>query len=431
MSSSPANDSFFPFTAIVGAGPAGLIAAETLAQAGCRVTIYDRMASPARKFLLAGRGGLNLTHSEPRARFLPHYRAAQSWVAPLLDAYPPGRLRPWAEGLGEPTFVGSSGRVFPRSFKASPLLRAWLARLAGLGVRLEARHTWRGWSDDGSLRFDTPAGETVVAADAVLFALGGASWPRLGSDGSWVEAFATDGIAVAPLRPSNSGVHIRWTELFRARFAGEPLKGIALSAAGESVRGEAMITETGLEGGAVYALSAPLREAIARDGAATLTIDLRPDLPVEALATRLAAARKGESTSNKLRKAGGLSAAAGSLVREAALPPTQALELAALIKAVPLTATAMASLDRAISTAGGVRQDMLDAALMLRARPGTFVAGEMLDWEAPTGGYLLQACFASGFVAACGILSRLGGTAPAAWDGPWDAAATAEPASAP
>jgi len=429
LSPSPGTDSPSPAVAVIGAGPAGLLAAETLAQAGCRVTIYDRMASPARKFLLAGRGGLNLTHSEPRERFLPRYRGAQEWIAPMLEAYPPGRLRAWAEGLGEPTFVGSSGRVFPRSFKASPLLRAWLGRLGELGVTLETRHTWRGWTDDGQLRFDTPDGETTIAADAVLFALGGASWPRLGSDGGWVEVFRAAGIEVAPLRPSNSGVRIGWTETFRERFAGEPLKGIALSAAGESVRGEAMITEAGLEGGAVYALSAPLREAIARDGSATLTVDLRPDLTVEALATRLAAARKGESTSNKLRKAGGLSAAAGSLVREAAVPPVDAMELAALIKAVPLRATGMASLDRAISTAGGVIKTMLDANLMLHARPGSYIAGEMLDWEAPTGGYLLQACFASGFTAANGILTRLGFPVPAPWEGPWDAAASGEPAA--
>jgi len=422
LSPNPGTDSSFPAIAIIGAGPTGLIAAETLAQAGCRVTIYDRMASPARKFLLAGRGGLNLTHSEPRERFLPHYREAQDWLAPMIDAYPPGRLRAWAEGPGEATFVGSSGRLFPRSFKASPLLRAWLGRLGELGVTLETRHTWLGWTDDGQLRFDTPEGATNIAPDAVLFALGGASWPRLGSDGGWTDIFKSHGIEVAPLRPSNSGVRIGWTEMFRERFAGEPLKGIALSLNGESVRGEAMITEAGLEGGAVYALSAPLREAIARDGAATLTVDLRPDLSTEALAARLAAARKGESTSNKLRKAGGLSAAAGSLVREAAVPPTDALELAALIKAVPLTATGMASLDRAISTAGGVRQDMLDAELMLRTRPGSFVAGEMLDWEAPTGGYLLQACFASGFIAARGIIGRLGLPAPSPWNGPWDAA---------
>jgi len=422
LSPTPGTDSSSPTIAIVGAGPAGLIAAETLAQAGCKVTIHDRMASPARKFLLAGRGGLNLTHSEPRERFLPRYREAQDWVAPMLDAYPPGRLRAWAEGLGEPTFVGSSGRVFPRSFKASPLLRAWLGRLGELGVRLETRHTWLGWTESGQLRFETPDGEATVAADAVLFALGGASWPRLGSDGGWVEVFAANGIEVAPLRPSNSGVRIGWTETFRSRFAGEPLKGIALSLNGESVRGEAMITEAGLEGGAVYALSAPLREAIARNGSATLTIDLRPDLTVDALAARLGAARKGESTSNKLRKAGGLSAAAGSLVREATMPPADALELAALIKAVPLTATGMASLDRAISTAGGVRRDMLDSNLMLHVRPGSYVAGEMLDWEAPTGGYLLQTCFASGFTAARGMLARFGLPTPAPWDGAWDAA---------
>ncbi len=397
------------------------MAAEVLAGAGCRVSLHDRMPSPARKFLIAGRGGLNLTHSEARAPFLARYGEAADWLAPMLDAFPPARLRDWAEGLGEPTFVGSSGRVFPRSFKASPLLRAWLARLDRLGVRLLRNQRWCGWDAAGALRFATPAGEESLAADAVLLALGGASWPRLGSDGGWVEILRGQGVEIAPLRPANSGARIVWSEAFRSRFAGAPLKRIALSLGERRVRGEAMIDGGGLEGGAVYALSAALREAIAREGTATLLVDLRPDFSDAVLAARLAASRKGESMANRLRKAAGLSPVAAGLLREAGPLPAEAAALAARIKAVPLTVTGMAGLERAISSAGGVRRDMVDGALMLRARPGVFVAGEMLDWEAPTGGYLLQASFATGYAAACGILARLGRPLPAPWSGKWEA----------
>ena len=397
------------------------MAAEVLATAGCRVVLYDRMPSPARKFLIAGRGGLNLTHSQARAPFLARYGAAADWLAPLIDAFPPARLRDWVTGLGEPTFVGSSGRVFPRSFKASPLLRAWLARLDGLGVVLKRNHRWLGWDDEAALRFATPEGEVARAVDAVVLALGGASWPRLGSDGGWAEILRTQGVETAPLRPANSGARIAWSDPFRTRFAGAPLKRIALSLGTMRVRGEAMIDGAGLEGGAVYALSAALREALDRDGAATLHIDLRPDLSEPALAARLAAARKGESTANRLRKAAGLSPAAAGLLREAGPLPPDPEALAARIKAVPLAVTAMAGLERAISTAGGVTRPMVDDTLMLRARPGVFVAGEMLDWEAPTGGYLLQASFATGHAAACGVLARLGRDLPEPWNGGWDA----------
>ncbi|MCK0208847.1 TIGR03862 family flavoprotein [Starkeya koreensis] len=423
MSANPGSDSRNPRIAIIGAGPAGLVAAEVLARAGCRVTIYERMASPARKLLIAGRGGLNLTHSEPRPSFLARYGAAADWLAPFLDAFPPARLRAFAEGLGEPTFVGSSGRVFPRSFKASPLLRAWLARLDALGVTLTSRHRWLGWTDAGALRFETPEGERQVTADAVLMALGGASWPRLGSDGGWVELLRAQGVEVAPLRPANSGVRIAWTESFRTRFKGQQLKRIALAVDGVTVRGEAMIDGEGLEGGAVYALSARLREAIAREGRTTLTVDLRPDMSGEALAERLASTRKGESTANRLRKAG-LSPVAAGLLREAGPLPGTPGELARRIKAVALTATGMAPLERAISSAGGVTRANIDAGLMLKVRPSVFVAGEMVDWEAPTGGYLLQACFATGFAAACGMLEHLGLPAPERWEGPWSAADT-------
>ncbi|MBB3771234.1 hypothetical protein FHS55_001833 [Angulomicrobium tetraedrale] len=426
MSATPRHDSKKPHAAILGAGPAGLIAAETLAQAGCRVTVYERMASPARKFLIAGRGGLNLTHSEPRERFLPRYGTSAEWLAPLIDAFPPGRLRHWAEGLGEATFVGSSGRVFPTRFKASPLLRAWLGRLDALGVRLAARHCWLGWGEGGALRFETLEGEVAISPDITLLALGGASWPRLGSDGGWFGMLAAKGIRVAPLRPANSGARITWSEGFRSRFAGQPLKRIALTVQGVRVRGEAMVDPGGLEGGAVYALSARLREAVEWEGRAGLLVDLRPDLSVEALAERLGKSRKGESTANRLRKAAGLSPVAAGLLREAAGPlPVEAAPLAALIKAAPLEVNAMAPLERAISSAGGVMRGALDARLMLRAGPdvppNTFVAGEMLDWEAPTGGYLLQACFATGHAAACGGLAHLGLPEPAAWQGPWSA----------
>ncbi|WP_018390531.1 TIGR03862 family flavoprotein [Ancylobacter sp. FA202] len=421
MTPEAGDDSRNPRIAIVGAGPAGLMAAELLASAGCAVTLYDRMPSPARKFLIAGRGGLNLTHSEPRAPFLARYGTAADWLAPFIDAFPPARLRAWAEGLGEPIFVGSSGRVFPRSFKASPLLRAWLARLDGLGVVLKSRHRWLGWNREGALRLAGPEGEMEVAADAVLLALGGASWPRLGSDGGWADLLGEQGVAIAPLRPANSGVRIDWSAPFRARFAGAPLKRIALSVGEARVRGEAMIDGAGLEGGAVYALSATLREAIAVHGTAILHIDLRPDVAADALAARLAASRKGESTSNRLRKAAGLAPAAAGLLREAGPLPADPAVLAHLIKALPLAATGMAGLERAISTAGGVTRAMIDDQLMLKARPGVFVAGEMLDWEAPTGGYLLQASFATGHAAACGILARLGLGRPEPWSGRWEA----------
>jgi len=405
---------------VLGAGPAGLIAAETLARAGCRVTVFDRMASPARKFLIAGRGGLNLTHSEARERFIARYDAAAEWFSPMLDAYPPARLREWAEGLGQETFVGSSGRVFPKAFKASPLLRAWLARLGTLGVELRTRHAWRGWTADGALRFATPEGEVIFVADAVVLALGGASWPRLGSDGAWTGLL--EGVPLSPLRPANSGALIDWSETFRARFAGEPLKRVALSVDGVSVRGEALVAAYGLEGGAVYALSARLREAVARDGRAVLRLDLRPDVEAWALAARLANSRKGESTANRLRKAAGLSPVAMGLLREGGALPAEPEALAAAIKDVRLTVTGMAGVERAISSAGGVRREGLDEALMLRAKPGVFVAGEMLDWEAPTGGYLLQGCFATGYAAARGVLARLGLPRPSRWEGPWSAA---------
>ena len=400
-----------PFIAVVGGGPAGLMAAEVLAGAGHAVTVYDRMPSLGRKFLMAGRGGLNLTHSEDVERFVARYAEAAPRLKPLLDAFSPGDLRAWCEGLGHETFVGSSGRVFPRAFKASPLLRAWLARLESLSVRFAPRHRWEGWSADGALRFTRGDGEAVVVQPAAtVLALGGASWPRLGSDGAWAETLAGRGVAVSPLRAANVGFTVPWSEVMRSRFAGEPLKRIALGFEGTSVRGEAMITAAGIEGGAVYALSAAIRDAILRDGQATIQVDLRPDLSVEALARRLAAPRSGQSASTFLRKAAALPPVAIALLREAhgTELPREPEALAGAIKAVPLTLDGIKPIARAISTAGGVSLEGVDEHLMLRDHPGVFVAGEMLDWEAPTGGYLLQATFATGVAAAKGALAWLG-----------------------
>jgi len=398
--------------AIIGAGPAGLIAAERLAGAGHRVTLYERMASPARKFLLAGRGGLNLTHSEAFDAFLGRYREAAPWLEPALRAFPPQALRDWADGLGAETFIGSSGRVFPRAMKASPLLRAWLGRLDGLGVRLVSNTLWTGWSAGGALTLRSAAGVVeTIRPDATLLALGGASWPRLGSDGGWVSLLTARGIAVSPLRPANAGFTVAWSQPMRERFAGEPLKRITLRFAGEEAAGEAMIDAEGIEGGVIYALSAPIREAISRDGAATILIDLRPGVTAGDLATRLAKRRKGETLSNHLRKAAGLAPVAAALLREAAgaALPADPEALAALIKAAPLRLDAPMPIARAISTAGGIARAEIDAGFMLKRLPGVFVAGEMLDWEAPTGGYLLQASFATGVAAAAGMQEWLAG----------------------
>jgi uncharacterized flavoprotein (TIGR03862 family) len=396
--------------AVVGAGPAGLMAAEVMVRAGARVTVYDQMPAAGRKFLMAGRGGLNLTHSEPLDRFLARYGAAVPHLRDAIATFPPEKLRAWCEGLGQETFVGSSGRVFPKGLKASPLLRAWLRRLDGAGVVFKSRQRWTGWSDDGALVFETPSGVVAERADTTVLALGGASWPKLGSDGSWAEVMARAGICVAPLRPANAGVLVNWSEVFRSRFEGTPLKRIALSLGGHVARGEALVTRAGLEGGAIYALSAPIRAAIDAAGVAVLHLDLRPDLTEAALVAKLGAARGKQSLSTFLRKAASLAPVAIALLHEAqadgarlsALPPA---ELAALIKAVPVRVTGTCDIARAISTAGGIAFDELDARFMLRRRPGTFVAGEMLDWEAPTGGYLLQACYATGVAAAQGALA--------------------------
>ncbi|WP_425352625.1 TIGR03862 family flavoprotein [Methylobacterium terrae] len=394
--------------AVIGGGPAGLSAAEILAAGGLRVTVIERMPSPARKLLIAGRGGLNLTHSEPLERFLARYAPPERRLDAAIREFPPQALRDWCADLGQPTFVGSSGRVFPEAFKASPLLRAWLARLDGLGVALRTRTRWTGWDEGGALTLAGDEGPETLSADATVLALGGASWPRLGSDGAWVPVLAAEGIPVAPLRPANAGFTAAWSPVFAERFAGEPLKRIALRLGSGTVRGEAVITREGIEGGAIYALSRPIREAIEARGEAVVQLDLRPDLDAAALARRLAGARPKESRATVLRKAAGLSPPAAGLLREAVRDlPTEHASLADLIKAVPLRLTGLRPIERAISTAGGVAFAALDERFMLRARPGTFLAGEMLDWEAPTGGYLLQASFASGRAAAAGVLEWL------------------------
>jgi uncharacterized flavoprotein (TIGR03862 family) len=387
--------------AVIGAGPAGLVAAETLAQAGATVTVFDHMPSPARKFLMAGRGGLNLTHAETLDAFLARYRPQAPMLLDAVRDFPPAALIAWCEGLGIETFVGSSGRVFPKTRKASPLLRAWMGRLGGLGVELRTRHRWIGL-EGTALRFATPEGEVGVAADAVVLALGGASWPRLGSDGGW--AGLLPGVPLTPFAPSNMGFVLPWSAHL-ARYAGTPLKRIAITFGGVTQRGEAMLTAAGIEGGAVYALSAPIRGAIARDGSATFTLDLRPDMDAAEVARRLAVRGKSETVSTMLRKALALPPAAIALMQEVRHAGAGG-ELAALVKALPLTTRAPQGMARAISAAGGIGWEALDERFMLRAHPGIFACGEMLDWEAPTGGYLLQACFATGVAAAKGVLAR-------------------------
>jgi len=384
--------------AIIGAGPAGLIAAEILSAAGKRVVIYERMPSVARKFLMAGRGGLNLTHSEPFEYFLTRYAEAAPHLAPMLEAFTPNDLIGWANGLGAETFVGSSGRVFPKAMKASPLLRAWLARLANQGAEIKTRTTWLGWNEYGALRIN----DTTQPVSATLLALGGASWPRLGSDGSWRDTLSARSVEITPFAPANVGFRIAWSEHFRTRFAGQPLKNVAIRRSEHVARGDAMITDYGIEGGPIYALSAAIRAALPT----TIRIDLRPDLRHKEIEAKLARAKSGDTLSSTLRKTLGLSPLAIALLHENGAPSRDPAGLTARIKTVQLNITAAHGLERAISTAGGVSWSAVDENLQLRAIPNTYVAGEMLDWEAPTGGYLLQACFATGVHAARAILRR-------------------------
>ncbi|MEP7762877.1 TIGR03862 family flavoprotein [Sanguibacter sp. 25GB23B1] len=399
---------------VIGGGPAGLIAAEELARAGVDVTVYEHMPAVCRKFLLAGRGGLNITHSEDADRFVGRYGESADRLGPMLERFAAQDLRDWCGSLGEETFVGSSGRVFPKAFRATPLVRAWLARLAELGVRIETRHRWTGWTDEhDALRLTGPdSGEIEVASDVAVFALGGASWPRLGSDGTWVDLFRDRGVEVVPLRPANVGVRVGWTDIFSDRFAGKPLKNVALTVRGHRggrARGDAMVTGTGLEGGPVYAIGAAIRATLDTGAPCVVEVDLRPDLTGDSLTERLLHRRPKDSGSSWLRRSIGLDPAAIALVREAGggAVPDDAAVVARLVKAVPVVVTATMPIARAISTAGGIAWSEVDESLMMRRMPGTFVAGEMLDWEAPTGGYLLQASFSTGVAAARGALTWL------------------------
>lgn len=399
-----------PAVAVIGGGPAGLMAAELLSRAGLAVVVYDRMPTPGRKLQMAGRGGLNLTHSEPLDVFLGRYGAARAVLAPAVEAFPPDALRDWAAGLGQPTFVGSSGRVFPTAMKAAPLLRAWLARLRGQGVDFRFRMDWLGWDASDRLLFRRADGsEETAGPAATVLALGGGSWPRLGSNGAWVDILTRKGLSVAPLRPANCGFEVGWSEVFRERFQGQPLKNLALTFAGRTVRGEAMVTAYGIEGGAVYALSSALRDHIAGHGRAELRVNLCPDRTATDIRARLERPRGKHSMSDFLRRALKLPPIAINLMREAVGPalPQSPEALAELVRAVPITLTATAPLERAISSAGGIALAELDGAFMLKRLPGVFAAGEMLDWEAPTGGYLLQGAFASGAAAARGVLAWL------------------------
>ncbi len=399
--------------AVIGGGPAGLMAAEVLSQYGVQVDLFDAMPSVGRKFLLAGIGGMNITHSEPFDVFLSRYGARTADIKPLLKAFPPAVLREWVHGLGVETFVGSSGRVFPRDMKAAPLLRAWLHRLREAGVRFHVRHRWLDWREDGALRFVSPQGELAVRVDAVVLALGGGSWAKLGSNGAWVPLLAQRGIEVAPLLPSNCGFDVAggWSAHLKSRFAGQPLKTVALrftDAAGliHERRGELMLSDGGIEGSLVYALSAPLRDAIAAENTVTVQLDLAPDKTLDRVIAEIAHPRGVRSLSSHLQSRAGIKGMKMALLREilSSAQLNDPVALAHAIKSLPIILSAPRPLDEAISSAGGVRFEALDEHLMLRDLPGVFCAGEMLDWEAPTGGYLLTACFASGRAAGQGAL---------------------------
>ncbi|WP_129972794.1 MULTISPECIES: TIGR03862 family flavoprotein [unclassified Pseudomonas] len=397
--------------AIIGGGPAGLMAAEVLSQGGVRVDLYDGMPSVGRKFLLAGVGGMNITHSEAYPAFLSRYAERAPNIAPLLRAFDADALCRWIHELGIETFIGSSGRVFPTDMKAAPLLRAWLKRLRDSGVVIHTRHRWLGWDENGALRIDSPEGEKTLNPDATLLALGGGSWSRLGSDGAWMLPLEQRGVGLAPLQPSNCGFEVQaWSEVMVSKFAGAPLKNIAIGLNDDVPRlGECVITATGIEGSLIYALSAPIREAINLHGAATIHIDLLPGRPVDKLQAALSKPRGSRSMAKHLHSQVGIDGVKAALLRELTDAATFAdpAMLARAIKALPLTLVKTRPLDEAISSAGGVTFEAMDERMMLKALPGVFCAGEMLDWEAPTGGYLLTACFASGRAAGLGMLDWL------------------------
>ena len=404
MSSDPAHS-----IAVIGGGPAGLIAAEVLAAAGCDVIVYEHKRSVGRKLLLAGRGGLNITHSEPIEVLLDRYGAAREYLEPAIRAFTPGDLADWCERRGEPVFAGSSGRVFPQSFRATPLLRAWLKHLDDLGVVVKTGHRFVGWDPAGGLRIETDKGEERVRPAACIFALGGASWPRVGSDGGWVDAFVRHDIDVAALEAANAAVRVDWSRQMRTKFDGVPVKNAVFRAGGVTARGDAVVTEDGLLGGPIYGVSASIRSMSSPE----VMIDLHPDLDHAGLTDRLSKRRKGASATSWLASAG-VAPVAVALVREVTgnQIPNEPEALARLLKALRLPVDGLAPIERAISTAGGVRLNNLDDRFMVVDRPGVFVAGEMLDWEAPTGGYLLQACFSTGVAAAHGALAWLHEVSP-------------------
>ena len=400
--------------AVIGGGPAGLMAAEVLVQGGVHVDLYDAMPSVGRKFLMAGKGGLNLTHTDPAELFRSRYGARNAQIAPLLATFGPEALRQWAHRLGIETFVGSSGRVFPTDMKAAPLLRAWLHRLRAAGVRFHVRHRWCGWNEEGELRFKTPEGERQIHADTVVLALGGGSWARLGSDGAWAPLLAQRGVSIAPLRPSNCGFEVAWSQHFHTRFAGHPVKSVVVShtdSAGVVVRkqGEFVATSTGIEGNLIYAFSASLRDEIERSGSAVIHVDLAPGKTLQRVVDEVAHPRGARSMASHLQSRVGIRGVKVGLLRECVSAEnfSDPARLAAAIKALPLRLVASRPLDEAISSAGGVVFEALDENLMIRALSGVFCAGEMLDWEAPTGGYLLTACFASGVAAGSGARAWL------------------------
>ncbi|WJF90257.1 TIGR03862 family flavoprotein [Paraburkholderia bonniea] len=418
----------FARVAVIGGGPAGLMAAEVLAaRPGVRVEVYDAMPSVGRKFLMAGKGGMNITHSEPFAQFLGRYGTRQAQLAPMLEAFSPDTLRGWLHTLGVETFVGSSGRVFPTDMKAAPMLRAWLHRLKTAGVAFHMRHRWLGWqplqtheAHEGPeaqaaqhvLRFASPDGEREIAVDAVVFALGGASWPRLGSDAAWVPLLQARGIAIAPLLPANCGFDARWSDYFRERFAGQPVKSVAIALGGidgvsHARPGEFVVSENGIEGSLVYALSSLIRERISANGEALIQLDLVPGRTLERVLEEVTRPRGSRSLSSHLQSRVGIAGVKLALLRECLPPETMAdpVQLAHALKALPLRLLRPRPIAEAISSAGGVPFEALNEQLMLESVPGAFCAGEMLDWEAPTGGYLLSACFASGRVAGNGALA--------------------------
>lgn len=398
-----------PDVVVIGAGPAGLMAAEVLAARGRSVAVLDAMPSAGRKVLMAGKSGLNLTHAEPLEPFLDRYGAARPMLEPAVRAFDATAIRDWASGLGVDTFVGSSGRVFPTDFKAAPLLRAWLRRLRATGVRFAMRHRWLGWDTDGALRVATPEGDVTLRPQATILGLGGASWPRLGSDAAWVPWLRAAGAEVTPFRPANCGFNLPWSDHLRQRFAGAPVKAVALTVGGRTVRGEFVVSADGVEGSAIYALSAPLRDALERGEAPVLLLDMAPDRSLERLTRDLEKPRGGRSLSSHLKRQAKISGVKAALLREGAAPEEldDPARLAARLKALPLRPTAPRPIAEAISCAGGVTFASLDARAMLRARPGVFCCGEMLDWEAPTGGYLLTACLATGRAAGLGAAAWL------------------------